>query len=461
MRSKILLLPFFTLLWAKGHSQLNISPLLQDAVLKAISKSSVIKNNEIEHEKIALEKKSVLNKYIPKVEASATYLYFDSKIKVDLPATQLPITGIEIFEGKSSFDNYGNLFNGSIMAKTVLYSGGQIENGAKALEQKLEAEKQLTEVEKQNIAKEVISSFDALFLLDEIDNLINESEKRLATETHRVEKAISEGLAIPYDREKIKLAHLELQASRIEVEGKRKVLYKKINYLTGYSQDEIVKVKYELSPLVISEDLSVNDKQELKALESYKKASDFLVKKEKGTYLPAVGAFGGLTYLNLFNASTIIPKNNVLTTPVHARLNSFALSPALMVGVSAKWEIFGGFERKHKVEEAKLASVQVQNKIDDTRDKLNLLLENNLSTYRSANEKYQVVLQKELVAKNNLNMAIRQYQEGLINITERLATENDMIKTGTEKVQTIIDQRRTVIETLSGTGTLLTSVITK
>ena len=43
----LLLLPFFTLLLVKGHSQLNISPLLQDAVLKAISKSSAIKNNEI------------------------------------------------------------------------------------------------------------------------------------------------------------------------------------------------------------------------------------------------------------------------------------------------------------------------------------------------------------------------------------------------------------------------------
>jgi hypothetical protein len=47
----------------------------------------------------------------------------------------VPIISSPLFEGKSTFDNYGNIFNGSIMAKTVLFSGPN-PNGAKALKQK-------------------------------------------------------------------------------------------------------------------------------------------------------------------------------------------------------------------------------------------------------------------------------------------------------------------------------------
>jgi hypothetical protein len=39
-------------------------------------------------------------------------------------------------------------------------------------------------------------------------------------------KAIEEGLAIPYDRDKIKLASLELDSKRIELQGKRKLVFR-------------------------------------------------------------------------------------------------------------------------------------------------------------------------------------------------------------------------------------------
>jgi hypothetical protein len=52
-------------------------------------------------------RKSVWNKYIPTVEANALYSYFDNKTTIDLPATTVPIISSPLFEGKSTFDNYG------------------------------------------------------------------------------------------------------------------------------------------------------------------------------------------------------------------------------------------------------------------------------------------------------------------------------------------------------------------
>lgn len=442
-----------------GVSQVEISPSLEEAIYSAIEKNAAIRNKDLEVEKINIEKKSVWNKYIPRIEGSASYMYFDSNITMDLPTQTIPVVDQPVFDGKTSFDSYGNVLMGSLMAKTVLFSGFQIENGAKALEQKRIGTTYLSEAEKETLIKEVIHSFDQLHLLNQLEKLLNDSEKRLATETKRVERAIQEGLAIPYDRDKIKLADLELQSKKIELQGKRKVLFQKINYLTGYSDHQIKEVDYLLHPYIISEELSVENKQELKALASFKNASDYMIKKEKGSYLPVIGAFGGLTYTSLFDAALITPEVPVLDRRLYGRMNEFTLSPNWMVGVSMKWELFSGFERKHKIHEARISAEQVQNQLDDTKEKLALLLENNLSNYRIQNQKYQIVLEQEKVASQNLNMATRQYQEGLINISERLEAENDLLKAATGKVQTIIDQRLSALETLAVAGVLTQTVL--
>ncbi|QNL49845.1 TolC family protein [Olivibacter sp. SDN3] len=459
MKLKILFFVAAVAVATSSHAQIEVTPPLQEAVRKAIEKNASIRNKNLEVEKINTEKQSVWNKYVPKVEGSASYLYFDTKVTLDLPTERIPIIDQPIYDGKTSMDNNGNILAGSLMAKTVLFSGFQIENGAKALEQKRIGTAYLSEAEKESLVKDVIASFDQIHLLDELEKLVDDSEKRLAMETKRIERAIAEGLAIPYDRDKIKLANLELQAKKIELRGKRKVLYQKINYLTGYSENQIGDVRYLLKPYIIQDDLSVENKQELRALESFKKASDYMIKKEKGSYLPVLGAFGGLAYTSLFNANMSTPAIPILGSGLHGRVNEFTLSPNWMVGLSMKWEIFSGFERKHKIHEAKLSSQQVQNQLDDTKEKFSLLLANNLSDYRLQNQKYQNGLEQEKVAFHNLDKATKQYQEGLISISERLEAENDLLKASTNKIQTLIDQRLSALEALSVTGELNKTVL--
>lgn len=444
-----------------SQTQLEVSPSLQEAIEKAIDKNAAIKNKLLEVEKINTERKSVWNKYIPKIEGSANYMYFDTNITVDLPTGQIPVLNQPIFDEKTSFDNYGNILMGSLMVKTVLFSGFQIENGAKALAQKQQGTTYLAEAEKENLVKEVIHAFDQIRLLNAIEILLEDSQKRLAIETKRVERAIEEGLAIPYDRDKIKLANLELEGKKIELEGNKKVLFQKINYLTGYTLEEINQVNYLLTPYSIPENLSTENKQELKALASYKKASAYAIKKEKGSYLPVLGAFGGVSYTSVFDATIITPDLPIMNNNLYGRLNEFTLSPNWMLGVSMKWELFSGFERKHKIHEAKLNALQIDNKLTDAKEKFNVLLENNISQYQIQNQKYQIGLTQEKVASHNLNMAIKQYQEGLINISQRLEAENDLLKAATSKVNALINQRLAALEAILVTGELTNTVLTQ
>src|SRR5690606_26805887 len=111
---------------------------------------------------------------------------------------------------------------------------------------------------------------------------------------------IENGLAIPYDRDKLTPAILELAEKEVELAGNRALLVKKIQQETGLSAVAVEEVLYNLSPIYLSDvPTGVEERSELKALDASSKAYEYLYKKEKGAALPTVCAFGSASYLNL------------------------------------------------------------------------------------------------------------------------------------------------------------------
>ena len=438
---------------ATTFAQIPVSSDVNQAIQLALQKDVTIKNQNIEKTKLDLEHKSVLNKYIPKVEANALYGYLNSKGSLDIPTVTLPITGTQLFSGSSDFTTKGQAFHGNVMAKTVLFSGGQIMNGAKALQYKKEGTSYMMDLQNDAVIKDVILSYDQLQMLKIADQLINDSEKRLLKETERVEKAISLGLAIPYDRDKIKLATLELESKRTDVKHKQELLALKINQITGLDVNDVLNTHHSVEPIVILEELSTENKNENKALQAFQKASEYAVKKEKGSLLPTIGAFGGYSYTSLFNTEMNVPFQSINQT-AHLKMDALTFNPTWMVGVAMKWELFSGFERKHKIEEAELNAEQIKNKQVDAEEKLVLQLTKNKMEYEGMLHQMDIAKQREKIAQNNNEMAEKQYKAGLISVTERLAAENDIYKESLNKIETIIKQRQAAIETYQSAGSL-------
>lgn len=450
----------FGLMCFTSNAQINLGEDVFKAVNLAVYKDVGLENDRIEVQKLEIERKSVLSKYIPKVEANSIYGYLNSKGNLDIPTLNLPITGLNLFEGSTDFSTKGQAFHGGIMAKTVLFSGGQIHNGAKALEFKNKGNALMIDVKEGDVMKDVILSYDQLQLLNTAEKLINESEKRLNKETERVERAISLGLGVPYDRDKIKLASLELETKRTDVTNKKQLLALKINQATGLSIDAILNANHQVEPILILEDLSNENRSEIKALEAYHQATEFAVKKEKGSYLPTLGAFAGYSYTSLFNTQfgTNLPISN---EHVDLNVKQLNLNPTWMVGVAMKWEIFAGFERMHKIEEAELSAKQIENKLIDAKEKTALELQKNKLEYETALLQINIAKQRELIAQNNNVLAEKQYKEGLIGVTERIAAENDIYKESLNKIETIIKQRQIAIETYQSAGPLSTFIISE
>lgn len=456
MTKKLTILLFSLVLSVSAAAQPVLPEALHKPVELALQRSKEISNKELNLKQTELERKSVKGKLIPRIEATAGYALVDNHLTVDMPSVTLPITGLSLFEGKTGINSSMNALHGGITAKSVLFSGMQISNGAKALEQKGRGDALLIETDKDALTVDVVNSFDMLRYIRASENLIDESSRRLQKEEERVNKAIENGLAVPYDREKLKLAQLELESNKINLEESKTLLLNKIAYLTGMDYEETAEVLYELEPIILDADEDAANRPELEALGAYKKAAQFLLKKEKGSFLPQAAAFGSVSYTSLrnMNSEFDIPDYPAALPAPSLKLNELTAAPNWMVGVVLKWELFGGMERRNKVRQAEINIEQLDNKLEDSRDKLNLQLLQKKAAYATAQKQIELAEQQVIVAGNSLNQAEKQYREGLITVTERLAAESDFVKAMQQKTEVLVNQRKAALEAAAAAGGL-------
>lgn len=458
---RLFFLLFLSVAGVQLQAQHFVEEVLRVPIQQAIAENAEVRMKFQQSETTRLERESVQGKKLPQLSLIGGYGYLYSQLSPEFPTHYLPITGTPILEDALVSNFQTQVLMGGLSARQVIFAGGQINKGIKALEEKQKAEMFLAEANKEEVAKEVITTFDQLMLLKEVDKLIEDSEKRLQKEHQKVLKAIENGLAIPYDRDKLKLAMLELEEKQVEVDGNREVLLAKLSYLTRMSKPELQSILYELAPFIIDQaSVSPENRAELKALESGRKAKEFAYQKEKGTHLPTIFAFGNLTYLDAFNSSLKF-RDVPLAGDVKVRAEHIRLEPSAAIGVGLKWDLFKGGENRKTIKKAELELEISETKLNDTREKLELLIHKNRVDFQTADKKVLVAQQQVKIAENNLDLASRQYASGLVDLTERLASENDFYKVNLNYYSQILNQRKAAVELLLGTGELLDKIYDK
>ncbi|WP_437918321.1 TolC family protein [Sphingobacterium sp. LRF_L2] len=441
-----------------GIAQSVVDPNVKEFIHKAFQTNKGLKLKSYEVDKAVLEVEGVKSKKLPHVSATGLYGYVHANGSLDIPTINLPILNTGIFEGATDFRMNTQVAYAGVSVRQIIFTGLQIPNGEKALKAKAKAQNYLVEACKEELAKDIVATFDQLMLLTEVNKLIIDSEKRLKKEQEKVNQAIANGMAIPYDRDKLKLALLELEEKKVELSGNKELLIKKIEQETGLSVSEIGGVFYPLLPIYFSflpED--VLQRSELKALQASSEAYKYLYKKEKGALWPSIFAFGAANYLNVFQTNLRV-KDYPIVGDINLSGNYLKGSPNFMVGLGAKWEIFNGGQHKNNLKQVELDQIINATKQADVEEKFTLLLDKIKVSYNTTNLKLKVGNQQVKVASNNLQMASRQHDAGLIDVTELLAAENEWYKVSLNYFSHVLQQRSAVYELLHASGKLLQTI---
>lgn len=436
--------------------QENLTQIELELIQLSLQKSYSLKNANNDLMIDSINTKAIKQNFIPTLTMNGGYAYGAARINADIPTFELPISGIELFDGESQFDAKGHFLNANLTARALLFSGLQVNYGSKASKEKIKAKNFLLESEKSIIIKDVIDTFDKIELLERSKIVLNESSQRLAKEKLKVKVAIENGLATPFEREKISAAELNLASKQMELEGNLRLLHLKLSLLTGQEIGQIEQYHFELRPWLLTDnDQSYSNRPELEALRAGIEAYEYKLKMNKNHILPKVAAFATLSYFNLFDAEIKTPYETPISEqPINLDLNYFEGFPAYLVGVGFEWEIFNGLKSSNEVQKTSIEKDMAVNKKNDAEEKLRLFEEKIKIEFEVKNKQILLKEKQKEVASNALSLAIASYREGLINVSERLEAETDYQEAMLEYFKIVAMQRQTALELLTAKGSL-------
>jgi outer membrane protein TolC len=366
--------------------------------------------------------------------------------------------GIQLPSVSENLDGnlYGNYFGVDATVKMLLYSGGQVPNLSRALTQKIKVQEALSDKYKSDVMSEVITCYDQLALLNQSKHVLDESVVRLSAEKKYAVTALKNGLATTFDTLKIAVASASLDAKLSEYESRKTLLYQKLSQLTGKPVSDFENMNPELTLLLLANSGSdISNRSELRALTAGVEAQKYLLKSEKSHYLPKVQAIASARYDNVFNARTDFNA----PVPMKMNIENIGLGPTYMAGAGFKWEIFDRSGGSARVRQAKLEVSKAENARDEARELLELNQTKASTNYQASISQINYKDKQRIAAQMALVLVQKSYNEGMINITERLAAETEMQNAELEYLQAVFAQRQSVVECYKATGALTISNI--
>lgn len=139
---------------------------------------------------------------------------------------------------------------------------------------------------------------------------------------------------------------------------------------------------------------------------------------ERANYLPALAAMG--TY-NLAN------------------VDLSPMVPDWMVGVGLSWTIFDGATRYHKVQSAKLKTVQVDEYYNDASSNVNLMIQKTYNEISINNDQLKSLKVSENFAKEYVRIQEKAFNEGIINSTDLIDARLNYAKVTIDELHAMYD----------------------
>jgi len=474
---------------------LQVSTELKELIELSLNKDYKVADKDIDKRITQVQRKAVRSAYIPKIEVGGKYLYAYSSINSEIGEIDgfESISKLQEFMTNPAFpvmfpnlaglsseilqlqqllaqqgmqlpsvtknvdgDLSGNYYGIDVTAKMLLYSGGQVPNVSKALNEKIKAQEALSDKCKSDVISDVITYYDQLALLIQSKNVLDESTARLAAEKKYADAALKNGLATSFDTLKIAVADANLQAKLSEYESKKTLLYQKLAQLTGKTASSFETSNPNLQLLIYSDTSSdISNRAELRALSAGVEAQKYMLKSEKSHYLPKVQALASVRYDNIFKADA----NFNAPISMGMKINNIGLGPTFMVGVGFKWEILDRSGGSSKVQQATLEVKKADNAREEARELLQLNQTKVTTNYKASIVQVAFKDKQRQAARMALQLAQKSYNEGVINITERLAAETEMQNAELEFFQAVFAQRQSALDCYKATGDLVLSNI--
>ncbi|MEM1321711.1 MAG: TolC family protein [Bacteroidota bacterium] len=381
---------------------------------------------------------------LPKINASVDYQYF-----FQIPVSVLPEAfeeivkagnGGELPEGFSRQAEFAfrNNFNLGAELNTMIFDGSYF-IGLRAARLYREYVGQEMVATQKDLQNRVVEAYLPPLILKEnlgiLDKNISNLEK-LLNETRETYKA---GFVEQLDVDRLELSLANLQVEKDNLERQKEVTINVLKLTIGYPIDEPLEVSDEIDDLLeaatpddLEGPINFYGRPEYKVAELGVTLNQLNIDRYRSGYLPDLRGFANWQYGY---------QGNELF-----RGDGF-WAPNTLAGIRLNIPIFDGFDRKAKVQRARVAMAISQNQKIDLERVITLEIQNARIDYRSAQER--VASQKK-----NLELADRIYQTTQIKYREGVGSSLEVTQAEQGLYQTQQNYTQALFELLVAKSTL-------
>lgn len=408
--NKIVLLAFLVLVFSKNQAQEKKLLTLKDAIQIAVTNSDAASLAKTKVATSQLELDNTKNNSYPSLKASGQYLRLSnatvhSNLQSNSNAAGEPSTPLKVDQ----------LVLGQVNASLPIFSGFKLKNSMETSKNLFQSEQFNEKHAKEQIGLEVVELFSSLYKTQQMTLIIAENLKTAVQREKDFSALVENGLLARND-----LLKAQLQVSNIELalaNSKKNTAIANYKLITLLKLSENTQIEIDIE--AIKRELNENrkdfsgERNDLKALELKKSATESAVKVAKGNYYPSVSFSAGYIAFDLNNALTV--------------------SNAMNFGLGFSYDIASIFKNSKQV---KLA----QNRTKETEIAINLLQNKINQELFEAKENYALSLKQSLVYEKAVTQANENYRIVKDKYDNSLANTNDLLEADFEALQAKINQ---------------------
>lgn len=375
---------------------------LTEAIDLGIKNSSLLKNNKALADEASAAVKEALNNRLPDVNFSGSYMY--------LPVTPTISTSVKTGSDSTGSGGGGKVSQaiyGMASASLPLYSGGRMKYGIESAKYLEQAARLDVDDNREEVIFNTIDAFANLYKAKAALSIVNENlaqSKQRVKDFSNMEK---NGLLPRNDLLKAELQASNAELAVLDAENNFRLSNTNMTIMLGLPlQTEIVpdsaslQQSIQLKTIEDYEQLALQNRKDIEALNYRKRAAQSGVKSERAAYYPSIALTGGYAAVDVPN---LLSATNIVN-----------------VGVGVKYSLSSVWKTDAKVQRAKAVEQQLAANENMLRDNVQLEINKVYQQYLLSNKKIEVYAKAVDQAVENYKITKNKYENSLATTTDLL-----------------------------------------
>lgn len=412
------------------------------------ARNDALQAARMEENQRAHEQDAARGLYLPEIDLSGRYTRIDEPVTIDLDGIRQAMGAVETalhgpvgaavvsrvppFRVEVQNDAY---WKADVSLGWPIYAGGRIRAANRAADAAVEASREKYRETESHMTSRLGSLYFGLGLARQVEQVRREVLSGMDAHLLQAQKLEQNGMIARSERLHAEVARAEADRQLKRAIHDTQIAQTALNNLLASREDihplTPMVIVSQLEPLSFFQEAAQQKNPVLGQLGAQKEIARQSSVKERGTLYPEISLFG---------------RRELYTDDLTV------LDPQWAVGVGARFKIFDGMSRYHRVQAAKDLESRVFHLDKEARRDIDTLVESRYQELLKAREQYDAIRSSLVCAEEYLRVETRAFEEGMATSVDLVDAQLALSRVRIERLQALYEYDVALAELLETSG---------